>query len=125
MNIRENEDGPYSVYLTDEEMLLMSSIIGHSYSGGDWWRVLPEDYEGKFGITYERGKKMCSLMRAQWKERRSDVPIVLTKTELHAVVKIIEHIMEKLDENDFPTLINGTSRPEAAVLLEQFQKAGF
>lgn len=122
--LETKEKNIFRVFFTDHESLLVSTLIGSSYSGADQWRVPLEDYEAKFDITHDHAEQLSDLIIDTYYEKKSQVPISLSRKELQAIRKMIEHMMNKWDEGDFSTLA-GTEKSEAVLLADQFKKAGF
>ena len=107
MEIRRVADGMrYTLSFVDHELLLVSDMIGNSFSGSANWAVPDHAYENVFGISVERARQIFESARKQWKEQRSAEPIELDAKELRAIKIIFEHMLEKWDENDFQTIAN-------------------
>ncbi len=121
---KSNERGIYELVFTDEELLRVTVIVGSTNCGVDYLIVPPREYTEKFGISSVRTDELFTLMRTKWKERRPDEPIFLSKQDLYALTKMLEHMIEKWSGADFET-IGSFPKFEAILLLQQFKKAGF
>jgi hypothetical protein len=123
MRTKKINDDCYEVHLTERESLLASSMIGSSFSGGQHWRVAPESYESKFGITYDRANELFEMTRAQ-RGKHENQTIRLNRGDGQAIRRIVEHMMHKWDDADFRTIINA-DKAEAKEFRDELEKQGF
>jgi hypothetical protein len=123
MVIKKTENRNLSVELTREELLLLRDMIGNTYSGGDDWRVNPEDFEKKFGLSYERAVQIASIMKELQQQKDQRLSITLPQTEWSAIKTMTARLVELWDEGDFSTMIS-TDKVKASALLKEFGYGG-
>ena len=60
---RTDDKDIFEVLFTDKESLLISSMIGNTFSGAPHWIITPNDFEKETGITYEKAVQLSAITR--------------------------------------------------------------
>ena len=101
-----------------DELFLVKTIIGNSYSGGSQWRISPESYLKKIGITYERAHQIYAGLAECFDKRIFPFAISISANDISAIKRATMHLMDSLEEEDFDTII-GVTKSKAKSLLDQ------
>jgi hypothetical protein len=105
-----------------EELQLMAGMIANSYSGGSQWRVAEKDYRNLFGINWERAHQIYSELSENINQIGITSPALFDKAEIAALKKITAHMLNKLDDGDFSTII-GVDKSNAEKIATQLGQA--
>jgi hypothetical protein len=118
MQFQDAEDSKSCELLfADNELLLVSDMVGSSFSGGDDWVVSEQQYQTKFGITVERAAiiRFYQAPMERWTILRSGCS---HDRRIEFNNKSTEYMLSRWDDNDFQTITNAQKSTAALSLTE-------